>query len=50
MADALNDIEHSLMVLICQSEPAFLEAINRGVSPKLMSGIDNKPLYLLLRK
>lgn len=50
MSDALNDIEHSLLVLLCQSEPDFLETINRGVKPKLLSNEDNRSLYLLLRK
>lgn len=50
MSDETNELEHSFMVLICQKDTSFLEAVNRGVSTKILENKDNNSLYLLLRK
>lgn len=50
MSDATNEIEQSLITLICQDEVSFLEVINRSVTSKLFEKEENKNLYILLRK
>lgn len=50
MSSDTNVFEKSFMVLICQDDKIFLDAINRGVNTKLLTDPRNQSLYLLLRK
>lgn len=50
MTDEQPIFEKSFMVLACQDDKVFLDAINRGVSTKILTNEQNKDLYLLLRK
>jgi archaellum biogenesis ATPase FlaH len=50
MSDEQSVFEKSFMILICQDDKIFLDAINRGVSTKVLIEERNKSLYLLLRK
>ena len=50
MSEIVNDIEHDFIIIICQMEAAFLESINRGISPKIFSKTENQLLYRLIKK
>ena len=50
MSETTNDIERDFMVLVCQDDKAFLEAINRSVPVSVFQNKDNKDLLTLLRQ